>query len=437
MEQLDYIPNTFVQQYITTLSGVIVPIDFMALCDDNPFDAILLAQIIYWYRPNKSGKRKLQIYKDGHWWIAKKHSDWYPECRIKERTVRRCLERLQDSKLIIYKVSGFAGMTIPHLRMNWEVFETKIKALQEAIDLKGQLTPEVNQDASDSSERLTPEVSPFDLKGQEQLTPEVNPNTETTTIITTVDSLDSSSDESINSASPVGETAMPESKSIEPSALQAKESPESYAYDFDNNPLSRMAYDNLLTSFDTMKKAVFWLYEHPKVTRKVTHMIAAQVAHQLMGNTKTKAGKAIKGVRKEFAFTEQPATPQEVIAFGIWYKKNKNWIPSQKAEELHEQFTEYRNLPYHGTLLELAQMELHQLLKIRVGAPFPKHETANLVDASEVDALLTDMASALKARQQEIHDAWYEKHAEDIKWHQANARKLSALPSQRQGWLNL
>jgi hypothetical protein len=447
MSNYNHIDDEWAKQYVEKTArtnegaseGVFVRRDHVLLCEGNASDALIFSQIFYWHSLNKHNKVRLSTEKDNHLWVAKNHTDWETETGLKTRTVRDCLNRMKKSGLIHYMVSGFDGKRTPHIRINWQMYSQKMRTLLSidsvASDVKRQMQ---NEQASDVKRQIDKRAN--DVKRQtkrqnlsDHLTENVKSNTETIQRLSDTTLKDTSSDVSSDIASPIGET-MPESKSIETFALQAKESAGPYAYDFDNNPLSRTDYDALLTSFDTMKQSVFWLYEPPKVTRKVTHMIAAQIAHQFMGSKKTKAGKAITGLRKQYAFSDKPATPQEVIAFGIWYKQTNNWIPSQKAEELHEQFTEYRNLPYHGELLRLAEMELLRLLRVRIGEPFPRPD---LQATESMGDLLHELTSDIAAERQKGYDQWYDKIKHEIDWYRETARLNGALPSQRREWLNI
>jgi len=129
---------------------------------------------MYWHEPNKeTGKPRMKVIYDGYLWIAKNHSDWHEETRIKAATVRKCLDRLKERQLIFYILSGFNGNSTPFIRVNWTMFEAKMKALNTAKD------PDTREHDPDMREQggLLPQDTP--------LLPEVNPNTETTTETTT------------------------------------------------------------------------------------------------------------------------------------------------------------------------------------------------------------------------------------------------------------
>jgi len=133
MSSLSHIPTDFGKGWMYSrlhnTRGIFVPLDFIRMNDGNLHDALLFAQIMYWHEPNSDGKPKLTILDDGHYWLAKNHSDWMDECCINRATARVALKRLEQRGLIVYKVGGFAGNPTPLMRINWAGFEQRYKAL--------------------------------------------------------------------------------------------------------------------------------------------------------------------------------------------------------------------------------------------------------------------------------------------------------------------
>lgn len=83
---------------------------------------LLLSQIIYWNLPSKeTGKSKLQVKKDGHYWIVKGREDWYNEIRITKRQYDRASKILIEKDLIIPSKTNwkFGGVPKTHLRLNF------------------------------------------------------------------------------------------------------------------------------------------------------------------------------------------------------------------------------------------------------------------------------------------------------------------------------
>ena len=46
---------------------------------------LMLSQIIYWHLPSSEGKTRLRIVRDGYFWLAKSHTEWWDECRLTDR----------------------------------------------------------------------------------------------------------------------------------------------------------------------------------------------------------------------------------------------------------------------------------------------------------------------------------------------------------------
>jgi len=89
--------------------GVWLPMILVDLTGDHA-TALMLAQIIYW-------QPRARVQRDGCTWIVKPYEDWWKECRIKERTARRCLDRLKDLGLIETGLWKFAGTPKVHVRL--------------------------------------------------------------------------------------------------------------------------------------------------------------------------------------------------------------------------------------------------------------------------------------------------------------------------------
>jgi len=94
---------------------------------------VLLSQIIYWHLP-KSRRRsesKLQVERDDHLWLAKAHAEWWDECRLSIKQVKRALKILVQRELIIVAYYQFAGMRTTHIRIDWDHFLPQLEAMLE------------------------------------------------------------------------------------------------------------------------------------------------------------------------------------------------------------------------------------------------------------------------------------------------------------------
>lgn len=90
--------------------------------------AILLSQIIYWFLPDKKGEQRTTIIRDGRRWIAKRHDDWWGDCRIPSRTVKRHLAELEAKHLITTAVWRFDGDPVTHISVNFDNLVTALEA---------------------------------------------------------------------------------------------------------------------------------------------------------------------------------------------------------------------------------------------------------------------------------------------------------------------
>lgn len=89
--------------------------------------ALVLSQIVYWFRPGKDGKPKLTIRKEGKFWLAKSHLEWQEECGISRKQLSRSLEQLIELGLITVEIYRFNGAPTGHINL-------KIEALKDLLD---------------------------------------------------------------------------------------------------------------------------------------------------------------------------------------------------------------------------------------------------------------------------------------------------------------
>lgn len=96
-------------------------IDFKKVYVDMAGDLIsglLLSQIVYWYLPDKQGKTKLRVKREGHYWIAKKRTEWWDEIRITSRQYDRASKILADQGIIVVQTFKFNGSPTKHIRLD-------------------------------------------------------------------------------------------------------------------------------------------------------------------------------------------------------------------------------------------------------------------------------------------------------------------------------
>ncbi len=99
----------------------------------------LLSQILYWFSPDKSGRPRVRIQKDGYYWLAKDRSDWHNEIRISPKQYDRAAKMLEEKKLIVKAKYKFKGLPTIHIRPNYPILnnainEWKLAARKEMLE---------------------------------------------------------------------------------------------------------------------------------------------------------------------------------------------------------------------------------------------------------------------------------------------------------------
>lgn len=125
---------------------------------------VVLSQLVYW-TPRATIKR------DGHTWIVKRSEEWWDECRIRERTARRIMRKMEEAGLVETQVLGFGGVPSVHVRIIPEAMEQALSHLQEVANGTGSIRTEC------------PNGNGQDVRMETDIMSESN--TETTTEITT------------------------------------------------------------------------------------------------------------------------------------------------------------------------------------------------------------------------------------------------------------
>lgn len=77
----------------------------------------LLSQIVYWFKPGKSGKTKLRVRREGCLWLAKRRQDWAVECGLSPRRYDTAVSKLISAGVVKKEVWRFAGSPTVHLHL--------------------------------------------------------------------------------------------------------------------------------------------------------------------------------------------------------------------------------------------------------------------------------------------------------------------------------
>jgi hypothetical protein len=132
---------------------------------------LLLSQIVYWYLPGRNGQRKLQVQREGHFWLAKRREDWWAECRLHPQQVDRALQILASPTptrppLLETRLFQFAGRPTLHLRLLPEAFLGALgRVIQDGEEAPTppegpSVTPSITVTAETVTETVTPENGP-------------------------------------------------------------------------------------------------------------------------------------------------------------------------------------------------------------------------------------------------------------------------------------
>jgi len=116
-------------------------VDFKTIYVDMAGDLVaglMLSQIVFWHLPDKAGKTKLRVVRDGKAWIAKAHNQWYEEVRITEGQAKRAVGILKGKGIIETAVYRFNGTPMVHLRIVGDCF---FKAWNDELDSRESTRP--------------------------------------------------------------------------------------------------------------------------------------------------------------------------------------------------------------------------------------------------------------------------------------------------------
>lgn len=113
------------QQFLLWEAASRDTIDFKKIYVDMADDLVaglMLSQIIYWHLPDRNGATKLRVERDGMQWLVKAQDEWWDECRLTAKQIRRARKILEDKGLIATAVYKFGGAPTTHIRIQWDVF---------------------------------------------------------------------------------------------------------------------------------------------------------------------------------------------------------------------------------------------------------------------------------------------------------------------------
>ncbi len=161
------------QQFLLWEAASRDTIDFKKIYVDITGDLIaglMLSQIIYWHLPNRDGESKLRVERDGYQWLAKAQHEWWAECRLTAKQVRRARKIMEEKGIIATAVYKFGGAPTTHIRIKWNTFlnlwseelpgQILFDQKSKSILTKGQnpILPKVLMKLDDPSKSLTERI---------------------------------------------------------------------------------------------------------------------------------------------------------------------------------------------------------------------------------------------------------------------------------------
>ena len=147
---------------------------------------LVLSQIVYWHLPNREGKARLRVEREGELWLAKARAEWWDECRISPKQADRALDVLQARGLIEVRLFKFGPAPTKHIRIRRDSFlhawKAQLVTNGEGPEPAGETGPEMPEG---SRSILTKGENPVRPKGEMDFHEKARSLTETTTEITT------------------------------------------------------------------------------------------------------------------------------------------------------------------------------------------------------------------------------------------------------------
>jgi hypothetical protein len=112
--------------------GTFIP-DWVLHGCSNPADAIVFAQILYWFGNDKTGKSRARVRKHRYLWLAKTHQELAVETGFSARRVRAVLDRLEEAGLIQRHIYRFHNTPTTHIRLLKEAVGRLFRATRDSL----------------------------------------------------------------------------------------------------------------------------------------------------------------------------------------------------------------------------------------------------------------------------------------------------------------
>ena len=201
--------DDFIAWEATTRDTLDVKKIYIDMADDL-LAGIALSEIVFWHLPDKHGRSKMRVNRDGHEWIAAPRWEWWERARITPRQSDRAVKVLRDKELIVTERWKWRNTPTVHIRINKDVFLKKWHDLSKASPLPNPFLPDGEMGLF--NETVKSVILP---NGEMDLTESLHLKTETTHTETTT--------ENIKKIAPLAvpdENSIDEAPEIEPKPVQ-------------------------------------------------------------------------------------------------------------------------------------------------------------------------------------------------------------------------
>ena len=101
---------------------------------DDLIGGLMLSQIVYWFLPDKKGKSKLRVRKQGRLWLAKTRESW-GAFHINPQQVSKRMKKLVSMGLIEIEKFKFDGAPTTHIFLNFNVLTELINARNSKMEV--------------------------------------------------------------------------------------------------------------------------------------------------------------------------------------------------------------------------------------------------------------------------------------------------------------
>ena len=96
----------------------------------------LLSQIMYWFSADKNGRRRVRVYKDGKYWLAKRREDWMQEIRISKKQYDTAINKLIKNGFVTTAKYHFNGAPVTHITPNDKNINKAVNEWKKAVALE-------------------------------------------------------------------------------------------------------------------------------------------------------------------------------------------------------------------------------------------------------------------------------------------------------------